>query len=185
MNIKRLLSLTISWVALLPGTGLVAPQDTAPQQTSPAGATKSGSGHWHDALADQGKDRMRGRPSDRRLNRRHLSEENRPSGLASTAQTSRPGEIPFNRQHSMAGYPINSLPAGPNRSEVAAKRVLIHNQVGNVALSTRLHSIATHTASPPSGGQHRGSNPPVIVGSANSKTGNTGTINGTHMNRKP
>jgi hypothetical protein len=74
------------------------------------------------------------------------------------------------------------------RSSSAAKGGLIRNETANRGLPVRPASVrpSVATLNPlPNNVHHRGPNPAVVRGSANSGDRNAGVINGTGMHRRP
>ena len=80
---------------------------------------------------------------------------------------------------------MNLHQPGSDKSGGAAKGGLIQNETVHNALPVRPSSVVRPTAPSLNNVRHRGPNPAVIGGSANSDRRNTGAINGTRMNRKP
>jgi hypothetical protein len=74
---------------------------------------------------------------------------------------------------------------GSDKFGRAAKGGLIQNETVNKALAVRTPSVVRPTVPSFNNVRHRGPNPAVIGGSTNSNRRNNGTINGTHMNRRP
>ncbi|MGA7929130.1 MAG: hypothetical protein WCA20_24415 [Candidatus Sulfotelmatobacter sp.] len=84
---------------------------------------------------------------------------------------------------------MNFHPPGSDKSGGAAKGGFIKNEKVNSALTARPTSVARPTVASlnplPNHVRHRGPNPAVVGGSANSASRNPGALNGTRMNRRP
>lgn len=75
--------------------------------------------------------------------------------------------------------------AAAHRSGGVAKQPSIYHETANSGLPARPRQMAAPAVSSLSNVRHRGPNPAVIGGTMNSKTGNTGAIDGTRMSRRP
>jgi len=168
MKTMGLLFLTMSWAALLPGTGYAIPA----QEMSHADSEKSASGHAAEAKAVP--------PGHVRT-----SETNHRPARASLTNANRPQQLPNSRQRSPLGNAMNLHPPGSHIFAGAAKGGTIPNTTVNSAVPGRTSSLVRPAAPSLNNVPHRSPNPAVVGGSANLRSSNTGAINGTHMNRKP
>ena len=188
MRTTCLLLLTISWATLTHGTGYAIPSGPASQQTSPATSTNTVNAHpqdaEHAAPVDGGKRQKDGNPSAERRDHRHVSDENHPRSPA-TIRKDRPKQLPNSREHFPSGNAMNLHQPGSDKSSGAAKGGLIQNATVNKALPVRPPSVVRPTAPLLNNARHRGVNPAVIGGPANSDGRNTGAINGTRVHRRP
>lgn len=114
-----------------------------------------------------------------------VSKQSQALSRASTTKANRRNQFPnSNRKPSTAGNPMNLRGSNSGKHSAVANDRLIQNEtVSNVVLA-RSPNILRPSVELPSDVRHRGDNPAVIRGSANSRTGNTGAINGTRMKRK-
>jgi len=191
-----ILILTMSCAGLMPGTSYAAPsQQTSAKSSANAASDRSHDVRSHDAepaaSADDGKGQKEGNPSDEQSNAqqdpRRASAENHLRSRALLTAAKRPKQLTNSRKHSIPGNAMNLHQPG-SKSDGAAKAGLIQNETVNNALPVRPRSVVRPTASlNPSlnNVRHRGPNPAVVGGSANSDSRDTGAINGTHMHRKP
>jgi hypothetical protein len=119
----------------------------------------------------------------------NASGKNHPRNRASLTPATRLKSIPYSRKRSMPGNAINSHRPDSDKSGGAANGGLVRNEPVNNALPVRPTSAvrAPVASLNPSLNtvRHRGPNPAVVSGSANSLSRTTGAINGTRMNRKP
>jgi hypothetical protein len=110
-------------------------------------------------------------------NRASLTPATRPKGLLHSQKSSKPENA------------MNLRQPGSDNFGGTAKGELVRNKPVNNALPVRPTSAvrAPVTSLNPSLNtvRHRGPNPAVVTGSANSSRRNTGVINGTVMNRRP
>ena len=174
-----------SCAALMRGTGYAAPS-AAPNNSPRVREHSSGISRCRAAApADGGETQTAGKPSDEQRDHRHVSDKNHPRSRASLTKANRPQQLPNNRQRSTSGNAMNLHQPGSDKSGGAAKAdssrtkqpttpCLFGRQVSSDPTVPSLNNV-----------RHRGPNPAVIGGSANSDTRNTGAINGTQMNRKP
>jgi hypothetical protein len=79
---------------------------------------------------------------------------------------------------------MNLYQPGSEKSSGTARGGLIRNETVNTTLPVRPPSVVSRTGLLPNSLRHRGANPAVIRGSANSDSRKTGAINGTRMNRR-
>ena len=203
MTRTGLLVLTIGCAALMQGTSYASPPQQAPAESSanknsakPADRLYDDRSHDSEraAPADDGHRRKEGSPagqSDQPRNRRHASAKNHPRSRASLAAANRPKQLPNSRKRSLPGNTMKDKSGG------AAKGGLIQNERVNNALPVGPTSVARPTVASlnkvlnpalnpaPNSERHRGPNPAVVGGPANSTRSNTGAINGTRMNRRP
>ena len=163
------LIVTMSWAALMPGTSYAAPS----QQTSAASSATTP---------------VAGNPSKEQRYPRHASDKNHPRSRASLTAANHPKQLPNGRKRSIPGNAANLRQHGSGKSGAAAKGGLIQNETAKDALPVRSTSVRPIVASLnplPTNVRHRGSNPAVVGGLANSGNSNTGAINGTGMHRRP
>jgi len=178
MKLTRLpflsLVVTMSWAALMPGTGYAAPS----QQTSAESSATTP---------------VAGRPSKEQRSPRHASDKNHPRSRASLTAANHPKQLPNGRKRSTPGNAANLHQPGSGNSGAAAKGRLIQNKTASNAIPVRPPGTVRPTAATlnPSFNtvRHRGPNSAVVGGSAggsaNLNSSNTGAINGTRMHRKP
>ena len=191
MKTTCLLFLTMSWAALTHGTGYAVPSSPASEPTSPASSANSASDHPRDpaqrdaAPADDGRHQTGGKASDEQRDHGRASDTNHPPSRASLTKANRPKQLPNSRQRSLPGNAMNLHQPGSDKSGGAAKGGFIRNETVNNALPVRTPSVVRPTVPSLNNVRHRGPNPAVVGGSANSHSSNTGAINGTRMNRKP
>jgi hypothetical protein len=119
----------------------------------------------------------------------NASGKNHPRNRASVTPANRSKRLPYSRKRSMPENAMNSHQPGSDKSGGAAKGGLVRNEPVNNALPVRPTSAvrAPVTSLNPSLNcvRHRGPNPAVVTGSANSNRRNAGAINGTLMHRRP
>jgi len=189
MKTTILLFLAIGCAALMQETTYADSASPASQQTSSRTATKTNSDHPRDAQlaapAEDAKNQKAGKPPGEMPDYRNASYRNHPRNDASLNKGNRPKQLPSSRNHSKPANAMNLHQPGPNKFNSAAKGGATHQEAVNSALPVRPSTEARSTAPSLENVRHRGANPAVIGGSANSYSGNTGAINGTRMNRKP
>jgi hypothetical protein len=100
-------------------------------------------------------------------------------------KVNRPKQIPNSRQRSLPGNAMDIHRPSSGKSGSAARGVLIRDKSVNNVVAVRTPNVVRPTAPSFNNVRHRNPNPAVVGGSANSQRSNTGTINGTRMNRKP
>jgi len=177
MKLTRLpflnLVVTMSWAALMPGTGYAAPS----QQTSAESSATTP---------------VAGSPSKEQRSPLHASVKNHPRSRASLTAANHPKQLPNGRKRSTPGNAANLHQPGSGNSGAAAKGGLIQNETASKAMPVRPPGTVRPTAAtlnPLNNVRHRGPNPAVVGGSAggsaNLHSSNTGAINGTRMHRKP
>jgi hypothetical protein len=188
MKASCLLFLMISWAVLTPGTASADPYGSSSQQTAPAGAATKVSDHPQDAahasVAGAGKRQKNEMPSVGPRGHSRLSGMNHPRSSA-TITKDRPKQFPNNRERSPSGNAMNFYPPGSDKRIAAAKSGLIQRQTSKSAQPVRPVSVIRPTVPLRNNVRHRGANPAVIGGLANSAGRNTAAINGTHVYRRP
>jgi hypothetical protein len=118
----------------------------------------------------------------------HASDKNLPHGRAGLIATNRPKQLPTSRKRPLTPNPASLRQPALARSGAAAKSALIQSETAKHALRVRSTSVRPSVASLnglPTNMHHRGSNPAVVGGLANSRNSDTGAINGTGMHRRP
>jgi hypothetical protein len=189
MKASYLLFLTMSCAGLMDGTSYAAPS----QQVSAEGSASTASGRSHDAEsvapADDGKRQKEESPSagqsDEQKAPRHASAKNHPRSRVSLTAVNRPKQLPNSRKRSLPGNAIGLHQLGSDKSGGAVTGELIHHETANNAPPVQPTSVVRPTVASLHNVRHRGPNPAVVAGSANSNSRNTGAINGTRMNRRP
>jgi hypothetical protein len=195
MKATCLLFLTMSRVLLMQGTSYAAPsQQTSAESSANDKSAKPASDRPHDdrphdpgrvAPADSGKSQNGGISSEEPRDLLQASSKNHPCRRASLTA---PKQLPNSRKRSLPGNAVNLHPPGSHQSGGAAKGGFIKNEKGNSAPTARPRSVVRPTVAShnplPNNVRHRGPNPAVVRGSANSAS-NAGALNGTRMNRRP
>jgi len=118
----------------------------------------------------------------------HASDTNQPHSRAGLIAANRSKQLPTSRKRPLPRNAASLRQPTSARSAAAAKSALIQNETAKHALPVRSTSFRPSVASLnplPNNVRHRGSNPAVVGGSANSGKSNTGAINGTGMHRRP
>ncbi len=180
--------MVVGFAALLQGTSFATLSGTATQQGSSAKSADTASDRpraQHAAPDDGGKHQAGGKRSDEQSGDGGAPLKHHPPSQASLPKANRPNQAPNHREHSTSGNAMNLHEPGSDKSGGAAKAGFIQNEIGNSALPVRSPSVISPTVPPLDNVRHRAPNPAVIGGLANPKTKDTGTINGTRMNRKP
>ncbi len=194
MKTTCLIFLTMSWAALTQGTGYAVPSSPVSQPTSPESSANTASDHprnpaRRDAASPRdGRHETGGKASDEQPDLRRASDKNHPpSRVSQTGLTkaNRPNQLSNSRQRSLSGNAMNLHQAGSDKSGSAAKGGLIQNETVHDAWPVRTSSVVRPTVPPFNDVRHRGPNPAVVGGSANSDSRNTGSIDGTRMHRRP
>jgi hypothetical protein len=175
---------TIGWAVLMCGANYAAPVKSEPQQSSEGSPKAVGGDHTTDTTPADGATYSR-RPSDEERNHRRVSDKNHPPSRASLPKANHPNQLSKSRERSTSGNHMNLRQPGSDKFRDAVKGGLVQNETVNNALRVRPPNVVRPVAPALSTARHRGPNPAVIGGSVNSITRNIGTINGTHMNRKP
>ena len=186
MKTACLLFLAISG-ALMCGTGNAVASNPASQQTSSESSanTTGERPREHIAPAVDTKHQTGGTLSGEQKDHRGASNANHARSHARVANANRPKQFPNSRERLTVGNPRNLRQPGPNKSVTVAKNGLIQHKTVSSALAVRPPRVFRSSSFSQDNVRHRGPNPAVIAGSANSRTGNTGMINGTRMNRRP
>jgi len=151
-----LIFVVISCIALMRGTGYAASPEPSPR--GPANAS-----------SDHVRESEHAAPTDER--NRFGSHRSR----ASVIRPSAPKQLPNPPRHSTS----RNAPGGPPRGG------LVPSEIANPAPSVRPPTVVSLQAPSLENVRHRGANPAIIGGSANSDARNTGALNGTRMPRKP
>jgi hypothetical protein len=190
VKITRLVFILTCAALLASRTSYAAQSYPASQQLSSesaASTVRKSQEANHAILADSGKQRKDGNLSDGRRETRHMPEKNHPRSPAiiTTITKDRHEEAPNNRKSSQSGNAMNPHHPGSDKSHGLAKGGSTRQETGNRAMRVRPPSAVRPTVPPLNNSRHRGANPAVIGGSANSGGRNSGVINGTHMNRRP
>lgn len=180
--------LMISCALLAPATACADSARPASRQSPPGNAANSVSNHPYGAgLAaspESGKDQKIVSPSGERLDHRQVSEKNHAPSRTPVA-SHHPKQTPNNQEHWLSGNAINVRQPGSDKRRAVAKSGLIQRHTVNSALPVRSANSIGPTAPVRNNVRHRGENPAVISGSANSVVRNTGAINGTSVHRRP
>jgi hypothetical protein len=189
MKAACLLFLTVSCAALMPGTDYAAPSNPASQQKSLESAAKTVSDYprdgEHAAPSDDRKHQKDGKTSDEQRDYRHASDKDPLRSRASLTKANRPKQLPNRQKCAIPGHAMNLHQPGSTKSGGAREDGLIQNGAVNNTQPVRPPSVVRPTVQSPNNVRHRGANPAVIGGSANSDSRNTGAINGTRMIRRP
>jgi hypothetical protein len=152
-------------------------------------AANSAIGHPRDAehaAPDDGRPQAERKASDERQGDGRVSGRNHPPGRASLTKANRAKHVPNSRLRSLPGGRVMNLQqARAAKSGDPAKGGLIQAVTVNGAPRRRPVSLARSAVPSLNNVRHRGPNPAMIGGLAPSHSANTGTINGTRMNRKP
>jgi hypothetical protein len=199
MKATCLLFLTMSRVLLMQGTSYAAPsQQTSAESSAHEKSAKPASARPHDevshdpgrvAAVQSGKPQNGGISADEPPDHRQASSRNHPRSHAGLTTANRPKQLPISRKRSLPGNAMNLHPPASDKSGGAAKGGFIQNEKVNRALTARPTGVARSTVAslnPLSNNvRHRGPDPAVVGGSANSASSNTGGLNGTRMNRRP
>jgi hypothetical protein len=188
MKATCLLLLTICCAALTPGTAYADPSGPTSQQTSRESVANTVSDHpqdaEHAALTEAGKRKKNGNPSDERRAPGHVSGKNHPRSHG-TLTKDRPKQLPNSQRRSPSGNAMNLHQPGSDKSGGAAKGGFIQQETVKGAPPVRSANVIRPTAPLLNNVRHRGANPAVICGSANSDGRNTEAINGTGVHRRP
>ena len=118
----------------------------------------------------------------------HASDTNHPHSRAGLIASNRPKQLPAHQKLPLPRKPASPHQPASDRSGASAKSASIQNETARHAQPVRSRSIRSSVASLnplPTNVRHRGSNPAVVGGGANSGNSNTGAINGTGMHRRP
>jgi hypothetical protein len=122
----------------------------------------------------------------------HVSDKNHPYSRVSVAATNRSKQLPTGRKLPLPRNAARSRQPALARSVGPAKGQLIqHETIGrtppvrSTSIRPRAASLNASLNPLPNNVRHRGLNPAVVGGSANSGKSSTGAINGTGMHRRP
>jgi hypothetical protein len=178
----------ISCAALTHGPSYAALSNAASRQSTSKSRSNTVSGHpsvaEHAAPADDGKHQAGEKASNEQRDHRYASDKNHPASRASLTKANRPKVLRNNRERSTSANSMNLYQPGSEKSSGTARGGLIRNETVNTTLPVRPPSVVSRTGLLPNSLRHRGANPAVIRGSANSDSRKTGAINGTRMNRR-
>lgn len=159
--------------ALMTGTSYAVPSNPMYEQSSAESSSRT---------ADDGKHAQPEEASDGRPSHGHAS-GNKHSRSSATATA---GKSTPKREGYLNNSAMNVRPAALGESGRAAKGRLVQDEIlNNSALPTRPPSVVPRRGTSANDLRHRGPNPAVIDGAMNSNVRNTGSINGTRMNRRP
>ena len=114
---------------------------------------------------------------------RHISGENLQRSSITTPKA-RPKQLPNNREHFRSTDALNLHRRDFGRS-AAVEGTSGPKKIINNTLPSRAGNVMRPTVSGLNNVRHRGANPPVIGGVANSHGRNAGAINGTGVRRRP
>ena len=118
----------------------------------------------------------------------HAPAQNHPRSRAGLTAGNRSKQLPTSRKRFLPRNAASLRQPTSARSGAAAKSALIQNETAKHALPVQSTSVRPSVASLnplPTNVRHRGSNPAVVGGLANSRNSDTGAINGTGMHRRP
>jgi hypothetical protein len=122
----------------------------------------------------------------------HASDKNHPHSRAGLTASNHPKQLSTSQKRPLPRNAASLRQPALARSGGAAKGGLMQNETTNRGLPVRLTSVRPSVASLgsslnplPDNVRHRGPNPAVVSGAANSGNRNTGAINGTGMHRRP
>jgi hypothetical protein len=177
-------------------TSYAAPsQQTSAERSANEKSAKPASDRPHDdvshdpggvAPVGSGKPQNGGISSGEPREHQQAAGKNHPRSRRSLTAANRP-KLPMTRKGSLPGNAPHLHPPGSDQSGGAAKGRFIKNEKVNSALTARPTSVPRSTVAAlnplPNPVRHRGPNPAVVGGSANSA--NSGALSGTRMNRRP
>jgi hypothetical protein len=123
-----------------------------------------------------------GQESEVERNHRPAPGRNHAPRRMSLTKLNHPLPLPNSRPHPLSGNYIHQ--AGSTRPVGAARSGLIANETVHNPLLVRTSSVARPAAPSSNNVRHRGPNPPVVGGSPNLRSRNSGVINGTQLHRK-
>ena len=116
----------------------------------------------------------------------NASNKNHPRSRVSLAPPNCPKRLSNSQKPSIRGNASNLRQPGSDKSSSATKGGVTHNETVNNALPVRRLTVAQpNLLSLNNNVRHRGPNPAIIGGSANSASRTSGAIDGTRMHRKP
>lgn len=180
--------LMIGFIALTPGTAFPAQAKPPNQQTSSKSAANPGSDHSHSAdhspPSNGGKLQKDGTSSPKQHEQRDVSGKNSPRSPATTAKV-RPRLIPNDSGHSSSRNTGNLHRSGSHNSSGAVTGGLSQQSRVNSGSPIQRPNAIRPTVPLLNNARHRGANPAIVSGTANSGGRNTGAINGTGVHRKP
>ena len=192
MKTTCLLFLTMSCITLMPGTGYAAPsQQTAVDRSTNVNSAATDHSHdaEHAAPLDDGKGQKERNPSAEQRAPGRASDKSHPRGRTTVTVANRPKQLASSRRSFISASAANLHQRASNSSGAAAKGGFTRKEAVKSALTVRQTSIVRPTVAllNPSlnDARHRGPNPAVVGGSANSDGKSIGAINGTCMKRKP
>lgn len=138
----------------------------------------------HGVRADRGKHQRDGNTSGEQRDQRHVSGKNHLHSPA-TITKNHPNQLPNNRVRPPSRSAMDLHPPGSDKSDGGAKGGFIRHDTVNGAAVPRPPSVIRPNMPLVNSVRHRGANPAVIGGSANSDGRNSGLINGTRVHRRP
>jgi hypothetical protein len=160
MRTACLLFLTMSWAALIPGTGYAVPASGA--ETGRA----SGTIHPHSGVPEP--------PGSTHPIKHTLV---RPT-------VNRPKPLSTSRQHSQPGNVTNFHPPSSNQTGGPANSGFTRTGTVNTPLAFRAPTVGRSTVPLVSSVHHRSPNPALVVGSPNLHSSNAAAIDGARVNRR-
>ncbi len=173
--------------AFMPGT-VVAEWSSQEQQLSSANTANTVSGHSQDAErptpANSRKFQKDVKPLDQGREHHYVSDKSHPRSPATTTRV-RPKQPPNKRERFSSGIAMHVHQARSDKSSGTAKSGLIQRDTVNSSLLDRRAKVIRPSAPSLNNVRHRGANPAVIGGSANSARRNGGAISGTSVHRRP
>ena len=174
MRCNYLLLLALSSTMVMCGTGSLALPAPPTQQTSSASSSHEAGDHPHEAEQTAATEGMRAKKHADEQQHNRTSSRNLGHSPADPTRVNRPRPLLNNRER-------------------LANTTDVHRQVqgnsGGVVEGAFMQgkgskrSVPAPTGGPPSM-RHRGPNPPIVAGSGNSTSWNTGSINGTRIDRR-
>jgi hypothetical protein len=165
----------ISYAAAFQQTPAGSPANEGSANTA---KDRSHEGHLSTTPADGGKRQEKESPSEQQAPGR-AGAKNRPRSRANLTAANRPKQLLISRKLSK---PVDATnPRDLEKSGDAAKG---QNRTANIPLPVRSTSVVRPTVASLNNVRHRGLNL-AVVGRSASNTGNTGTLNGTRMHRRP
>ncbi len=193
-----ILLLAMSYAALMPATSYANETQQTSQSSKNENFANSDSARSHDdrshdaehpVPADDGSRQKEGTSSDKQQPSHHAAAKNHSRSRASLTPASRPIKLPHWQQHSQPGSAVNLHQPSSRKSDGPMKDGLGQNETANSVPHVRSTSVVRPNVASLNpwlnNVRHRGPNPAVIGGSANSDNRSTGAINGTHMNHRP
>lgn len=134
---------------------------------------------------DNGRGRKVPKSSDRqRAGARTSGRSSKPSNRVSPSQSSHPEPRSIAPRRLESGGVMNVQPVA-GQLDRAASGALIHDETASRVAAIRPPTGIHPTAPSLIDVRHRGPNPAIVGGVANSKMRNAGSINGTRINRRP